>query len=244
VRIESLQLRMRPRSPLEAADLGVRLCQQHWHSLYACHAAVAVPVLALCIAACEIAGWLPLTLIFLAKPWLDRTSLFVLSRAAFGQQTRLADLWAAQRQVLWRQLLSSWTWRRLSPWRAFSQPVYQLEGLRFKERRRRLVQLRGNYRGPAALTTSAFATAETLLVIGLVSLVVWLAPTPRETTYILQGIGNFSGFATLLLPCVYAVVVLFLEPFYVATGFAMYLNRRAELEAWDIEQELRNAFAA
>ena len=42
----------------------------------------------------------------------------------------------------------------------------------------------------------------------------------------------------------YAVVVAFLEPFYVAAGFAMYLNRRAELEAWDVEQELRRAFAS
>jgi hypothetical protein len=244
MQIESLRVRMRPRSPYEAADLGVRLCQHHWRSLHACHAAVAVPVLLLCIAAHEIAGWLPLTLIFLAKPWLDRTSLFVLSRAAFGQRTTLADLWSAQRQVLWSQLLLSWTWRRLSPWRAFSQPVYQLEGLRFTQRRRRLGVLRGAYRVPAWLTTSAFATAETLLVIGLVSLAVWLAPTPRETLVVMQGIGNFSAFSTLLLPCAYALVVLFLEPFYVATGFAMYLNRRAELEAWDIEQELRRAFAA
>jgi hypothetical protein len=33
-----------------------------------------------------------------------------------------------------------------------------------------------------------------------------------------------------------------LEPFYVAAGFAMYLNRRVELEAWDIEQEFRRGF--
>jgi hypothetical protein len=37
--------------------------------------------------------------------------------------------------------------------------------------------------------------------------------------------------------------VLFVEPFYVAAGFGMYLSRRAELEAWDIEQEFRRAFA-
>ena len=37
-------------------------------------------------------------------------------------------------------------------------------------------------------------------------------------------------------------VIGFLEPFYVAAGFAMYLNRRAELEGWDVEQELRRAF--
>ena len=45
------------------------------------------------------------------------------------------------------------------------------------------------------------------------------------------------------MPVAYAIAVLFLEPFYVAAGFAMYLNRRAELEAWDIEQEFRRAFA-
>jgi len=41
----------------------------------------------------------------------------------------------------------------------------------------------------------------------------------------------------------YAGAVLILEPFYVAAGFGMYLNRRAELEAWDIEQEFRRAFS-
>ena len=48
---------------------------------------------------------------------------------------------------------------------------------------------------------------------------------------------------SLLSAAVYAGVVLVLEPFYVASGFAMYLNRRVELEAWDIEQEFRLAFA-
>ena len=39
----------------------------------------------------------------------------------------------------------------------------------------------------------------------------------------------------------YAAAVAFLEPLYVAAGFGMYLNRRVELEAWDIEQEFRRA---
>ena len=46
----------------------------------------------------------------------------------------------------------------------------------------------------------------------------------------------------LALSCGYAAVIGFVEPFYVAAGFAMYLNRRAALEAWDIEQEFRRAF--
>ena len=38
---------------------------------------------------------------------------------------------------------------------------------------------------------------------------------------------------------VYALVILALEPFYVAAGFALYLNRRTLLEGWDIELALR-----
>jgi hypothetical protein len=51
-------------------------------------------------------------------------------------------------------------------------------------------------------------------------------------------------FTSMALPISYAIAVLFLEPFFVAAGFGMYLHRRAELEAWDIEQEFRRAFAA
>jgi hypothetical protein len=242
VRIDSLQLRMRPRSPYEAADLGLRFGQHHWRSLHACNALAAVPVLALCVASFEIASWLPLTLIFLVKPWIDRTSLFVLSRAAFGQQTRLSDLWAARREVWWSQLVLTLTLRRLSPWRAYTQPIYQLEGLSARARRQRRLQICKGYRGPAMLVTSVFALAETLFVIGLVSLVLWLTPTDRAASGLWESIDDFSGFAATILPTLYALVVLFLEPFFVATGFAMYLNRRAELEAWDIEQELRRAF--
>ena len=55
--------------------------------------------------------------------------------------------------------------------------------------------------------------------------------------------GEAAGPLLFVLPIAYAVAVLFIEPFYVAAGFAMYLNRRAEIEAWDIEQEFRRAFA-
>jgi hypothetical protein len=243
VKVEALDLRMRPRSPFEAADLGVRMCQRHWRELYAAHAVVTIPVVALCMATNSIAGWLPLLLMFFCKPWLDRSSLFVLSRAAFGQRTSLHDLWTAQRGVWWNQVLGSFTWRRLSPWRSFTQPVYQLEGLPMGPRAQRLRVVRGEYRGSAALVTLAFGTVETLLAIGIVALMFWLAPTGMNTREIWQGLLGDSLFAQIGLIACYGVVVLFLEPFYVAAGFTMYLTRRSELEAWDIEQELRRAFA-
>ena len=51
-----------------------------------------------------------------------------------------------------------------------------------------------------------------------------------------------AGIWDIAAPLCYGLVVLFLEPFYVAAGFTLYLTRRSELEAWDIEQELRRAF--
>jgi hypothetical protein len=204
---------------MEAADLGVRLCQSAARQVYRCYWVVGLPIVALCLATYEIAGWLPGLLLWWSKPWLDRTILFVLSRAAFGQTTTVADLLHAQRRVWWGQLLLSLTTRRLSPWRSFTQSVYQLEGLPRLSARKRVAQIRHGRTTPAILMTSAFSVAETVLTAALV-----------------------FAFLAMPLAIAYALVVLFLEPFYVAAGFAMYLNRRAQLEAWDIEQELRRAF--
>jgi hypothetical protein len=245
VQVDSLTVRLRPRGPFEAADLGARLCQQAAASVYRCYGAVALPLMVLCIACFPIAPWLPAAVLWCCKPWLDRTVLFVLSRAAFGQPTTLGELWDAQRQVWWRQLILTFTVQRLSPWRSFTQPVYQLEGLSLLTAHKRVLQIRGRNTRPATLVTSAFATAETCLAISIISLVFWLAPTGQtpEVSALFTGGAGVSDFMLLVPSISYALAVLFLEPFYVAAGFAMYLNRRAELEAWDIEQDLRRAFA-
>jgi hypothetical protein len=141
---------------------------------------------------------------------------------------------------LWSQLLLSLTTRRLSPWRSFTQPVYQLEGLPLLKARKRVLQIRRGRTSPAVLMTSAFGVAETVLTVAVTSLIFWFMPGQLNPTAIFSPAT--SAFIELPMTFAYAVVVLFLEPFYVGSGFAMYLNRRAQLEAWDIEQELRRAF--
>jgi hypothetical protein len=242
VRIDALAVRLRPRTPVEAADLGVRLCQYAARSVYPCYGMVAIPVLGFALASFEIATWLPSVVIWCAKPWLDRTILFVLSRAAFGQASAPIDVLRAHRQVWWRQFLFTWTVQRFSLWRALTQPVYQLEGLSLWKARHRVRQIRRRNAGSAAMMTAAFNMSETALAIGVVSLAFWLAPSGRQPDALELLSGEGTGLSALLVPIAYAMVVLFLEPFYVSAGFAMYLNRRADLEAWDIEQEFRRAF--
>jgi hypothetical protein len=244
VQLEALAVRLRPRTGMEAADLGVRLCQRAARSVYSCYAVVAVPIVALALATFELAGWLPMLLIWWAKPWLDRTVLFVLSRAAFGQRTSPADVWEAQRRVWWRQLLFTWTIRRFSPWRSVTQPVYTLEDLSVVQAHARVRQVRRRTVANGLLMTQAFAMVEIALACALGSLVFWFMPSGYELELFAFESPDAAERFALIASIAYAVAVLFLEPFYVGAGFGIYLNRRAELEAWDVEQELRRAFAA
>jgi hypothetical protein len=243
VKIDSLDLQMRPRAPHEAADFGVQLCQANAREIYRCYFVVALPMALLSLSLFEISPFLPGILLWWSKPWLDRSVLFVLARAAFGQRTTVADLWRAQRQVWWSQLILTWTFRRLSPWRSFTQPVYQLEGLPFFQRNKRITQLRRRYSRPAAFVTSAFSFAETAITFSLLSLLFWAGPPDQSFDFGSYLRGEYDLATQLSTAIIYVLAVLFVEPFYVAAGFGMYLNRRTELEAWDIEQEFRRAFA-
>ncbi len=241
--IASLSLKLRPCRPMEAADTGIGMVRQHARTLYACLAMVLLPISMLALGCYELWPWLPTLLIWWLKPWMDRTLVFVLSRAAFGQATRVRDVWQQQRQVWWNQLPSTLTLRRLSPWRAVTQPVYQLEGNRWRAQRQRVLQIRKGNSGTGMLVASAFGFAELALMLSALLLVAWFTPDNQDFQFFRWFFkdGFDAARVQYSLITAYALVVLLLEPFYVATGFAMYLNRRVELEAWDIEQELRHA---
>lgn len=243
MQLDALAIALRPRPMGEAADLGVALVQTHARALWRCYTPVWAGVLLLALATIEIAPWLPGLLIFWLKPWLDRTLLFVLSRAVFGETTLWADLWRARRSVFAGQWLATLSLARLSPWRAFTQPIGQLEGLRGKACRRRRAQLLASQRGSVAGLQFAYANLELVLILSVIALVAWFTPATGfgQVWRWLTDDSLLLGQASLAL--LYAGVVLALEPFYVAGGLAQYLNRRVELEAWDVEQALRHAFA-
>lgn len=248
MRVDGLAIALRPRSQGEACDLGAALVRGHARSIWRCFTPLLLVVGVLALCTVDVAGWLPIVIVFWLKPWLDRSLLFVLSRAVFGEATRWRDLWAARRHVLGGQLLRTLLWRRFSPWRAYTQAIDQLEAQRGAARRQRARLMLNDNRGAAAALQTAFVHAEAVLVYGLVALLWWFAPENRSGD-IWDWFFNPGAHAAgklgldLVMSVGYLVVVLFLEPFYVAAGFAMYLNRRVALEAWDIEQEFRRAFS-
>jgi len=240
MKVDALTLELRPRSMAEATDLGIRMIQANARSIWRCFAPVHAVVVALALTTIDTWPWLSGLLIFWSKPWLDRTVLFVLSRAAFGQTTRLSDLWRARKPVAWQRLLVTLSARRFSLWRAYTQPIDQLEGQRGSALHARSKTMLNRQRGHAAATQAAFGCLELILAAGLLAAAAWFSLPGRDAVASPWSDGSTS--AAWVLTLIYAGVVLFLEPFYVGAGFAMYLNRRVQLEAWDVEQEFRRAF--
>jgi hypothetical protein len=242
MQIDSIALTLRPRSIWEGCDLGVQLLHFRMRSVYACYLVVALPTFLVSFLTAPIAPWLPAVSLWLAKPWLDRSILFALSRALFGEASGPKDLWDERRGVL-RPSLVTLLALRLSASRSFKQPIMQLEGLSGKAQRDRVRQLTLRHRGVARAMTLAFANGEIAVWSSILALQIMLAPH----AFGFEG-GWWTDFAAsreaLISSIAYAGAVAFLEPFYVAAGFGLYLNRRVELEAWDIEQEFRRAFSA
>ncbi len=243
MQVDALAIRLRPRTPYEAADLGTRLCQSAWRDVYRCYAVVALPVFGLCVATSEFSWWLPAVAIWWLKPWLDRTILFVLSRAAFGQRTSLNNLWrAAAASVVVAALPDAHL--------ATIVAVALIYSARVSARRAVVLADSSPHRADSSESGRPGALCHERVCLGgnravpcciLASVLVYATrakPRPAAAIFL----GDESALRTALYAVGYAAVVLFIEPFYVASGFTMYLSRRAELEAWDIEQEFRRAF--
>ena len=246
MRIEALTLAVRPRLPFEAMDLGLRLCQSHWGAVYAAWAVALVPVLCLATAARFLvdASWLWSSLVWWLKPFYDRALVLVLSRAVFGEATGAGDVARALPGFFRTGLVRGLTWGRFDPSRSFTLPVWQLEGLRGAARRRRSALLRKGGRQRALWLTIACIHIEVLLTFAGIALFFMVLPEgvgPPFDRFVFAWLETPAG--EVLVDLAYLVALSLIEPLYVASGFTLYLNRRTELEGWDIEIAFRQLAA-
>lgn len=245
MRLETLRVELRPRSPWEAVELGTALVRRDARAIWTPWWLLTLPVFALVNGAALAIGevWLAWLAMWWLKPLFDRIPLFVLSRAVFGETPSVRQTLAAQRRWGWRAMLPALTWRRFSPWRALTLPIDLLEGAdagRLRERRR---VLGGAVSGTAILLTCVCLLFVAVLSLSVVMLIVLFIPIDR-----LPESGRaFMAMATTepppwLLVLAHALVwtaTSAIEPFYVGAGFGLYLNRRTQIEAWDVEIALR-----
>lgn len=242
MQLSELRLAVRPRNSWEAIDLGIRLVQGEASLLWKTWLCVALPVFCITLALILLSGnylfWL---LLWWLKPLYDYALLIVLSRRVFGETPSLRDILRALagswRQGLFNHLLI----RRFSMSRSYLLPVWLLEQLPRRERTPRIALLRNHYTGRARWLLLIMLHLEIMLGIAALSLVFWLAPS-GQTGLLWELFTEDSGNHWIYIAQIvtYFLAMTVVEPFYVAAGFCLYLNRRTELEAWDLELSFRH----
>lgn len=237
---EEIAVVVRPRASLEAADLGFALARAYWRPLFGAHSLVVLPLAAALALGLRSVGWTALVLWWL-KPLYDRVSLHVLSIALLGRAPKLGETFAALPRLVFRTgLLQSLTWLRLTPTRSFFAPVLQLEGLRGRARARRVRVLAERESAAAAGLMFVCSTIELAVIFaGLQVASTFWNGSGAEFWKSAGGLGRASPELEWLELALYVVALCTVEPFYVAGGFALYINRRVWLEGWDVELAFR-----
>lgn len=245
MRIDQLDVVLRARSQWEAMELGTALVRRHAAAIWTPWLLLTGPVFVLL----NLGGWwldafwLPALLMWWLKPVFERIPLYVISRGAFGAVPGTAQTLRAQMHWGVRALPGYLLWRRLSPARALLMPMDLLEGGDAAQRRQRRRVLGGAAYGHATLLTLVCWHFEVMLQVAGIALVFMFVPLdslPESLRVAVSLIGSdtpawvWLGFNLLA----WAAMTL-IGPFYSGAGFGLYLNRRTQLEAWDVEIAFR-----
>ena len=253
MRIEQLTVRLRARSDWEAIELGMALVRQHAGAIWKPWLWFTLPVFALLnLGAWWIDRmWVAALLMWWLKPAFDRIPLYVISRAVFGSVPGTRDTLRAQAHWGLRTLPHLLSWRRFSPVRALYMPIDLLEGVQGERLRQRRRVLGGQAYGTAILLTWICLLFQGVLMLGgIVAVVMYLPqdllPDSVQAAFQIAAIAWPVWFELAWNALAWAAISV-IEPFYVGAGFGLYLNRRTQIEAWDLEivfRKLRARLAA
>lgn len=246
MRLDRIEVELRPRSPWEAMELGVAMVRRHARTIWLAWFAASLPLFALLNAAAWMLDALPWAGVAMwwLKPLFGRLPLFVLSRAVFGGTPTVRETLRAPRTFGWGGLLRDLTWGRPSLTRSVAMPVMLLEGAKgeqLRERRKAIVGARGS--GAAMGLTMLCLSFTVIFVLSCVAAVFLFVPLEylSESARAVWAMlfDSPPKWALLGWNAIVWAAMSFVEPFYMGAGFAFYLNRRTHLEAWDLELAFR-----
>jgi hypothetical protein len=246
--LDDLSVHLRRRSRHEALDLGVRLLREYAGPIALGWIVAISPLFVLVGAATILHAWFWPWLVALVwlKPLYARVPLFVISRSVFGEipSSRRTLQHVVSRALSWQGLYDV-TIGRLNPFRGFVLPIYELEHQSGSDAsRRRSTLLDGDHRATCLVLMAICAVVEILGVVAGLTLVDMILPTTldpwfgRQLQHLVQ-IGVEAPVLEGLIVGSYFLSVAWTESLYIATSFGLYLNRRVELEGWNVELTFR-----
>ncbi|MBI3448384.1 MAG: DUF4129 domain-containing protein [Acidobacteria bacterium] len=241
--LEKVTAVIRPRSYWESIDLGFGMVGTWRRAIFAPWLAIAIPL----TASVSLAFWnrpmIAALIVWWLKPLLDRIPLYVLSRSLFGAAPTTREALAALSGLLRPGWLPALTIHRLDPARSFNLSIGQLEGLSGGARAARRRVLGRGCSAEARQLTFMCSLFEIVVAAGVAGLA-YLMIGDIGLDGSIEDLGRFGAFVPSLqtqwlVASLYLLAMLVIEPFYVGGGFGLYLNRRARLEAWDVEISFR-----
>ncbi len=233
--LDTVAIHIRPRSPWEAIDIGFALARRWFFRLWGLWMCAALPAL-LPILVCGLllpgstAKW-SLFLFWFFKPLYEPALVIWAGSALFGDEQTFSATIGKTRKRLTAKRIQTLFLGRFSFSRSFFLPIPLLETLEGAEKNARLALLRDGS-GTAVLLSVSGLCIEAALAFSLLIALFWVIP--ENLRWMHFGSFVFTPDNWLLLLCYLAGCSLF-APFYVCAGFMMYISRRVELEAWDIE---------
>lgn len=225
---------IRPRSPYEAIDLGTTMVREWWKELWLIWFSVSLPfALLFWFALYDYRSWTILA-IWWCKPLWETPLLHFIAEKLFNSETSAKDILRRTPRLLSRDILLKLTLRRLSITRSFDMPVSELEQLHGTTRNKRLNILHRTSSSAAIWLTVIGAHLESIIVMALIS-AIWLF-IPEYMALDLSIFDVLIEDDYQLLRFIFGYLAMScVAPFYVASGFCLYINRRTILEGWDIE---------
>jgi hypothetical protein len=245
MRIDQLNVNLRARSEWEAMELGTALVRRHARAVWLPLLMLGLPLFAVVNALAwwaDAFGWAWLLMWWL-KPLFDRIVLYVISRGIFGDEPRPWQTLRAQVLWGWNGFWGYLGWRRFSPFRSLLMPVNLLEGSDATHRSQRRRAILAGAFSHATLLTSVCLVFEIVVVSGLIACIFMFVPFDllsdswRAAWEMVQE--QMPPWAQLGVNAFFWCAALLIGPFYTGAGFALYLNRRTEMEAWDVEIAFR-----
>lgn len=238
--LTELQLKARVRTSWQALDLGVKMACRWYCPLVLAWLLPAFAIYLLLGVLLYTSPLLMLLILWWLKPLLERLPLVLLSRYIFNDQARGVFSWRALLHLYRFDLFSSLTLRRADLQRSFNLPVTVLERQKGRERKRRCQQLRQGSGSAGGWLTLVILHLELLLPLGVALPVFFWVDSYLDVDLIALAIDENLSIMHLQNALIVLSMAL-MAPFYIAGGFSLYLNRRVELEAWDLELVFRES---
>lgn len=251
MKLESLTVNVRPMGVYHAMDLGLAMARTWYGQLWYLSFTLVGWLLAFCAL---VSAWfcvqmdnlVLLPFFMFCAVWLCRTYAEMYLVALLGQKVfdDHANIYSVQSMfgATIKKNYLPMLWRYFSQRRNLMMAVRILEGQTGEHAKHRLSALTRGINGSVFALTLIFGWLEFILFVAGLDFFDTLMSLPYgDEISLLTPLfaGEAPLWLILLIIAWYVVVVLLVLPFFVGANFAVYLCRRSQLEAWDVELSFR-----